>query len=214
MISFAVMIIKTAQFSCSYATVTKCPDSSWNEYAFIGRSNVGKSSLINYVTNYNDLAKVSSTPGKTQLINFFDINEAWYLVDLPGYGFAKVSKKDREIFDKMIRAYLKNRAQLQYVFVLVDSRIAPQKIDLEFINWLGEHGIPFAVVFTKKDVSRKRSAPKNIEAFKNAMLEQWEELPPMFETSAFNRVGKEDILAFIGANEKESAAIKKSKKIF
>jgi len=214
MISFAVMIIKTAQFSCSYATVTKCPDSSWNEYAFIGRSNVGKSSLINYVTNYNDLAKVSSTPGKTQLINFFDINEAWYLVDLPGYGFAKVSKKDREIFDKMIRAYLKNRAQLQYVFVLVDSRIAPQKIDLEFINWLGEHGIPFAIVFTKKDVSRKRSAPKNIEAFKNAMLEQWEELPPMFETSAFNRVGKEDILAFIGANEKESAAIKKSKKIF
>jgi GTP-binding protein len=214
MISFAIMIIKTAQFSCSYATVTKCPDSSWNEYAFIGRSNVGKSSLINYVTNYNDLAKVSSTPGKTQLINFFDINEAWYLVDLPGYGFAKVSKKDREIFDKMIRAYLKNRAQLQYVFVLVDSRIAPQKIDLEFINWLGEHGIPFAIVFTKKDVSRKRSAPKNIEAFKNAMLEQWEELPPMFETSAFNRVGKEDILAFIGANEKESAAIKKSKKIF
>jgi GTP-binding protein len=214
MISFAVMIIKTAQFTCSYATVTKCPDSSWNEYAFIGRSNVGKSSLINYVTNYNDLAKVSSTPGKTQLINFFDINEAWYLVDLPGYGFAKVSKKDREIFDKMIRAYLKNRAQLQYVFVLVDSRIAPQKIDLEFINWLGEHGIPFAIVFTKKDVSRKRSAPKNIEAFKNAMLEQWEELPPMFETSAFNRVGKEDILAFIGANEKESAAIKKSKKIF
>jgi len=214
MISFAVMIIKTAQFTCSYATVTKCPDSSWNEYAFIGRSNVGKSSLINYVTNYNDLAKVSSTPGKTQLINFFDINEAWYLVDLPGYGFAKVSKKDREIFDKMIRAYLKNRVQLQYVFVLVDSRIAPQKIDLEFINWLGEHGIPFAIVFTKKDVSRKRSAPKNIEAFKNAMLEQWEELPPMFETSAFNRVGKEDILAFIGANEKESAAIKKSKKIF
>ena len=214
MISFAVMIIKTAQFTCSYATVTKCPDSSWNEYAFIGRSNVGKSSLINYVTNYNDLAKVSSTPGKTQLINFFDINEAWYLVDLPGYGFAKVSKKDREIFDKMIRAYLKNRAQLQYVFVLVDSRIAPQKIDLEFINWLGEHGIPFAIVFTKKDVSRKRSAPKNIEAFKNAMLEQWEELPTMFETSAFNRVGKEDILAFIGANEKESAAIKKSKKIF
>jgi GTP-binding protein len=214
MISFAVMIIKTAQFTCSYATVTKCPDSSWNEYAFIGRSNVGKSSLINYVTNYNDLAKVSSTPGKTQLINFFDINEAWYLVDLPGYGFAKVSKKDREIFDKMIRAYLKNRLQLQYVFVLVDSRIAPQKIDLEFINWLGEHGIPFAIVFTKKDVSRKRSAPKNIEAFKNAMLEQWEELPPMFETSAFNRVGKEDILAFIGANEKESAAIKKSKKIF
>ena len=214
MISFAFMIIKTAQFTCSYATVTKCPDSSWNEYAFIGRSNVGKSSLINYVTNYNDLAKVSSTPGKTQLINFFDINEAWYLVDLPGYGFAKVSKKDREIFDKMIRAYLKNRVQLQYVFVLVDSRIAPQKIDLEFINWLGEHGIPFAIVFTKKDVSRKRSAPKNIEAFKNAMLEQWEELPPMFETSAFNRVGKEDILAFIGANEKESAAIKKSKKIF
>ncbi len=208
------MIIKTAAFSCSYATVTKCPDAKRNEYAFIGRSNVGKSSLINYVTNYNDLAKVSSTPGKTQLINFFDINESWNLVDLPGYGFAKVSKKDREIFSKMIKNYLSNRTQLQYVFVLIDSRIPPQKIDLEFISWLGENGIPFVIVFTKKDVSRKRSAPKNIEAFKEAMLEQWEELPAMFETSAFNRVGKEEILDFIGANEKESAAIAKANKLF
>ena len=166
------------------------------------------------MTNYNDLAKVSSTPGKTQLINFFDINESWNLVDLPGYGFAKVSKKDREIFSKMIKNYLSNRAQLQYVFVLIDSRIPPQKIDLEFISWLGENGIPFVIVFTKKDVSRKRSAPKNIEAFKEAMLEQWEELPPMFETSAFNRVGKEEILDFIGANEKESAAIAKANKLF
>jgi len=208
------MIIKTAAFSCSYATVTKCPDAKRNEYAFIGRSNVGKSSLINYVTNYNDLAKVSSTPGKTQLINFFDINESWNLVDLPGYGFAKVSKKDREIFSKMIKNYLSSRVQLQYVFVLIDSRISPQKIDLEFISWLGEKGIPFVIVFTKKDVSRKRSAPKNIEAFKEAMMEQWEELPAMFETSAFNRVGKEDILDFIGANEKESAAIAKANKLF
>lgn len=195
------MIIKTAKFTISSPSLSKCPIYKEREYAFIGRSNVGKSSLINYVTNHHGLAKVSTTPGKTQLINFFNINEAWYLVDLPGYGFAKVSKADRTKFDLMIKTYIKGRELLQYVFVLIDARIPPQKIDLEFINWLGENDIPFVIVFTKMDVSRKNETPKNIEAFKKILLEYWVELPPIFYTSSFNKVGKEEILKFIQENE-------------
>lgn len=195
------MIIKTAKFVISSPSLSKCPIYKEREYAFIGRSNVGKSSLINYITDHHGLAKVSTTPGKTQLINFFSINEAWHLVDLPGYGFAKVSKADRVKFDAMIKTYLKGRDQLQYVFLLIDARIPPQKIDLEFINWLGENDISFVIVFTKMDVSRKNETPKNIAAFKQILLESWVELPPLFYTSAFNKVGKEEILRLIAENE-------------
>jgi GTP-binding protein len=147
------------------------------------------------------LAKTSGRPGKTQLINHFVINDHWYLVDLPGYGFAKVSKADRTKFDQMIKTYIKGRELLQYVFLLIDARIPPQKIDLEFITWLGENDIPFAIVFTKMDVSRKNETPKNIDAFKKILLEYWVELPPIFYTSSFNKVGKEEILKFIQDNE-------------
>ena len=196
------MIIKTATFSISAPYLSMCPATKEKEYAFIGRSNVGKSSLINFLTNHHGLAKVSTTPGKTQLINYFNINESWYLVDLPGYGFAKVSKTEREKFDKVIKTYIKNREQLQYVFLLIDARIPPQKIDLEFVNFLGENAIPFVLVFTKMDVSRKNETPKNIAAFKKELSKDWEEVPPIFHTSSFNKTGKEEILAFIAANEK------------
>jgi GTP-binding protein len=191
------MIIHSAKFTASYPTVGQCPDKKMREYAFIGRSNVGKSSLINYVCNVNGLAKVSATPGKTQLLNYFLINDAWNLVDLPGYGYARVSKKSKAQFAAMIRNYLEKREQLRYVFVLIDSRIPPQKIDLEFIEWLGEKGIPFVIVFTKIDDVKQREVAKQTGAFKAAMLETWEELPPMFITSAAKRRGSEDILKFI-----------------
>lgn len=195
------MLVHTATFTISAPSLSKCPEHKQNEYAFIGRSNVGKSSLINYITNHKGLAKVSTTPGKTQLINFFHINESWYLIDLPGYGFAKVSKKDREKFDSMIKTYIRDRANLQYVFLLIDARIPPQAIDLDFAFWMGENSIPFVIVFTKMDESRKRDTPKNIAAFKKAMMEYWEELPPIFHTSSFEKVGKEAILQFIASNE-------------
>lgn len=181
----------------SNTDVAKLPATSLPEYAFIGRSNVGKSSLINMITDRNKLAKTSQTPGKTQLINHFIINENWYLVDLPGYGFAKASKKMKEQWEKMIKNYLAKRENLQCVMVLIDSRLEPQKIDLEFIGWLGEIGLPFVLIFTKSDKQSKGKTHANVEAFKKKMLEEWEELPAIFVTSAEERIGKEDILAFI-----------------
>lgn len=189
------MVIKTAQFVGSFPTIQQCPDSTLPEYAFIGRSNVGKSSLINLLTNRNELAKVSGTPGKTQSINYFKINDIWHLVDLPGYGYAKVSKKARERWEKMIRTYLVQREQLACIFVLIDARITPQKIDLEFVQWLGENGLPFAFIFTKID-DRKYKAV-NVEMFKKAILEHWEEMPPYFLTSAEKKRGREEVLAFV-----------------
>ncbi|MBL7787322.1 MAG: YihA family ribosome biogenesis GTP-binding protein [Chitinophagales bacterium] len=189
------MVIKTAQFIGSFPTIQQCPDTTLPEYAFIGRSNVGKSSLINLLTNRNELAKVSGTPGKTQSINYFKINDTWHLVDLPGYGYAKVSKKERERWEKMIRNYLLQREQLACIFVLIDARIAPQKIDLEFVQWLGEKGLPFAFIFTKTDDRKYKAA--NVEAFKKAILEHWEEMPPYFLTSAEKKRGREDVLAFV-----------------
>src|SRR5215207_7675651 len=178
------MIIKEAKFICSNTTVEKCPETLLPEYAFIGRSNVGKSSLINMLTNHKKLAKTSSFPGKTQLINHFMINNAWYLVDLPGYGWAKVSKESREKWSKMIRAYLQNRKNLACVFLLIDSRHEPQKPDLEFINQLGTMGVPFVLVFTKTDKQSAFKTNAAITAFKKKLAETWDELPLMFVTSS------------------------------
>lgn len=189
------MIIHSAEFVSSYVDWRKCPDSPLPEYAFIGRSNVGKSSLINTLTERNSLAKISNTPGKTQCINFFLINDAWHLVDLPGYGYAKTSKKNREIWLKFTKDYIKKRKQLQNVFLLIDARIPPQQIDLDFIIWMGENGIPFSIVFTKNDKPKKTT--KNIEAFKEVMLQLWEEMPVNFITSSVSKLGREDILNYI-----------------
>lgn len=186
-----------AVFIGSFVKEESCPKDLIPEYAFIGRSNVGKSSLINYITNQKDLAKVSATPGKTQTINFFKINDAWHLVDLPGYGYARISQSKREEWIKFIRYYLKNRKQLVTTFVLVDSRIAPQKIDLEFINWLGENGLPLAIIFTKNDKPKSPEAMKNIATFRKTLLENWEELPPMFVTSSERHIGKELVLEYV-----------------
>lgn len=192
------MIIKEAKFICSNTTAEKCPVTELPEYAFIGRSNVGKSSLINMLTGQSKLAKISSVPGKTQLINHFSINESWYLVDLPGYGWARVSKVSREKWRKMIRFYLQNRPNLACVFVLIDSRLEPQKIDLDFIMMLGELQVPFVLVFTKTDKQSSAKTEKNTALFLNKMKETWEELPPVFHTSAEKRIGREEILKFIG----------------
>lgn len=189
------MIIRSADFTCSYVDWKKCPDSKEPEYAFIGRSNVGKSSLINTLTERNGLAKTSNTPGKTQCINFFLINKEWYVVDLPGYGYAKTSKSNRELWFKFTKEYIKNREQLRTVFLLIDARIEPQKVDVDFANWLGENGIPFSIVFTKNDKPKKTLG--NIEKFKETLLEYWEELPQMFISSSVTNVGREDILAYI-----------------
>ena len=191
------MIIKTATFVVSNTKVSALPLPNMPEYAFIGRSNVGKSSLINMLVNQQGLAKTSQRPGKTQLINHFLINEKWYIVDLPGYGYAKVSKSSREKWEKFIRNYLTKRESLQCVFVLIDSRLEPQKIDLEFCSWLGECQIPFALVYTKAD---KQSAPKtdqNVAKFNKALLGWFEEVPPFFVTSAEKGQGKDQILQFI-----------------
>ena len=190
------MDIKTAEFSLSAPMVSMCPKDTKPEYAFIGRSNVGKSSLINMLTNNKKLAKTSSTPGKTLLINHFIINKEWYLVDLPGYGYAKRSKKEVDKLDQMIRGYILQREQLVNVFVLVDIRLEPQKIDLEFIEWLGLSSIPFAIVFTKAD-------KLTVEAYKNKLLETWEELPPMFLTSAEKKQGRDEVLDYIEQINKE-----------
>jgi GTP-binding protein len=190
-------MIKTITFLQSEVDWRKAPPPSLPEYAFIGRSNVGKSSLINMLANHKGIAKTSSKPGKTQTINHFLVNNAWYLVDLPGYGYAKISKTMREKWVKMIHDYLVLRENLQLVFVLIDARLEPQKNDLEFINSLGESGIPFALIFTKSDKLSALRVSQNVEAFKQAMLETWEALPSIFVSSAETAKGREEILDFI-----------------
>ena len=191
------MDIKKAEFVISAPVVSMCPQDSKPEYAFIGRSNVGKSSLINMLTNHKKLAKTSATPGKTLLINHFIINNEWYLVDLPGYGYAKRSKKEIDRLDQMIRGYILQREQLVNVFVLVDVRLEPQKIDLEFIEWLGLSSIPFSIVFTKADKLSVSKVSAKVEAYKKKLLETWEELPPIFLTSAEKRQGRDEVLDYI-----------------
>lgn len=191
------MTIKTAEFLVSSATVEQCPPSTLPEYAFIGRSNVGKSSLINMLTGHGRLAKTSSTPGKTVLINHFIINRQWHLVDLPGYGFAKRSKKQQEKFEQMISGYILRREQMTSLFVLIDIRHEPQRIDLEFIEWLGENGVPFAIIFTKADKLSRAKAGANVAAFMKKLEEQWEELPPHFVTSSETRQGRDELLQYI-----------------
>lgn len=191
------MIIKNISFLQCVVDWKKCPSPTLPEYAFIGRSNVGKSSLINMLANNDSLAKTSSKPGKTQTINHFIVDNSWYLVDLPGYGYANISKAMREKWAVMIRNYLLHRENLQLVFVLIDSRLEPQKIDIEFINKLGEDGIPFAIIYTKSDKISLTKAKKNIENFRNTLLEYWEELPRDFLSSAKSKLGKEEICNFI-----------------
>lgn len=191
------MNISSAIYLQSVVDWRKCPTGRFPEYAFIGRSNVGKSSLINMLTRHNGLAKTSSKPGKTQTINHFLINSNWYLVDLPGYGYASISKTMREKWTAMIDHYLALRPNLQLVFVLIDARLDPQKNDLEFINRLGENGIPFAIIFTKTDKVSKLKVSQNVEKFKEKMLETWEELPPFFLSSAEKGDGRDEILNYI-----------------
>ncbi|MFN4145694.1 MAG: ribosome biogenesis GTP-binding protein YihA/YsxC [Runella sp.] len=191
------MKIKNAVFVKSSSQWQQCPPPQRPEYAFIGRSNVGKSSLINALTGRNDLAKTSSKPGKTQVINHFLINDDWYLVDLPGYGYAKVSQTSRQQWAKMIDDYLMLRPNLVNIFVLVDLRIEPQKIDLEFMEKLGVSGLPFAIVFTKSDKLNATLIQKHLEAYQQKLLETWEELPPIFVTSSVSKTGTNDILATI-----------------
>ncbi len=191
------MKIKSAEFVISNSEVSKCPDSSLPEYAFIGRSNVGKSSLINMITSRKNLAKTSGRPGKTQLINHFLINESWHLVDLPGYGYARVSKMTKKTFQKFITAYFEKRKQMLCAFVLIDSRHNAQPIDLEFMQYLGEQGIPFCIIFTKADKLKPKALERNIEAYKGTMLEIWEEMPQYFTTSAESGFGKDEVLQYI-----------------
>lgn len=190
-------VIKSANFVISNSDVRKCPQDGKPEYAFIGRSNVGKSSLINMLTGRKKLAMTSATPGKTLLINHFVINDEWYLVDLPGYGYAKRSKTQSEKLQEIISSYVLGREQMTLLFVLVDSRHEPQKIDLEFIQWLGENGVPFAIVFTKADKLGKSILAGNIATYKRRLLEEWEELPPMFVTSSENGMGHDEVLQYI-----------------
>ena len=191
------MVIKSAKFEISNSDVSKCPAGTRHEYAFIGRSNVGKSSLINMLTNHSGLAKTSQTPGKTMLINHFLINNEWYIVDLPGYGNASRGKESREQLKVIIESYILRREQMTNLFVLVDSRHKPQKIDLEFMQWLGENGVPFSIVFTKLDKLGLNVGKANIGTYKQVLLEQWEELPPIFVTSSVDGRGREDLLAYI-----------------
>ncbi|MEM1408163.1 MAG: ribosome biogenesis GTP-binding protein YihA/YsxC [Bacteroidota bacterium] len=191
------MNIIKSEFVTSSANINQCPKEELPEFAFIGRSNVGKSSLINMLTDRKALAKVSSKPGKTQLINHFIINESWYLVDLPGYGWAKVAKTEKAKWGVMIHDYLLERQGLVNLFVLVDSRLEPQKIDVEFINWLGEKQIPFAIVFTKADKQSKNKTESNIAKYRRFLKNYWEELPPIFTTSSFKKEGRDEVLNFI-----------------
>ena len=191
------MIVRKAEFLQSNTKIDKLPYANKPEYAFIGRSNVGKSSLINMLTNKKQLAKTSSTPGKTITINHFLINEEWYLVDLPGYGFAQRSKKDREAWKVMLDNYIKGRKNLISMFVLVDSRIEPQKIDLEFISHLGELQMPFGIIFTKVDKIKEAELQRNVQVYKDKLAEEWEELPPIFITSSEKEIGKDDVLNYI-----------------
>lgn len=181
----------------SNSQVAKCPKDRLPEYAFIGRSNVGKSSLINMLTNCKNLAKTSGRPGKTQLINHFKIDDRWFLVDLPGYGYARVSKTTKQVFQRFITDYFEQREQLVSAFVLVDIRHEPQKIDVEFMQWLGERAIPFAIIFTKADKLKPQAIERNVAAYKETLLEWWEEFPPYFITSAQNKTGKEELTQYI-----------------
>ena len=191
------MVIKSAEFVISNSRVEKCPTTGLPEYAFIGRSNVGKSSLINMLTARKGLAMTSQKPGKTQLINHFIINDAWHLVDLPGYGYARLGKDSRDSLRRMIEDYVLERKELVLLFVLLDCRHDPQKIDLEFIQWLGEEGVPFALVFTKADKLSKGRLAANVEAYKAKLREEWEELPPIFVTSSEERMGRDELLGYI-----------------
>jgi len=191
------MEIKSAEFVISNTDYRKCPESKLPEYAFIGRSNVGKSSLINMLCNRNGLAMTSSKPGKTLLINHFIINNNWHLVDLPGYGFATAGKSMREKLKDMIENYIIHREQLICLFLLIDSRLEPQKIDMEFMEWLGENGIPFSIVFTKLDKMSTVRAKESLKAYQDKLKEQWEELPPIFATSSEKRVGRDELLDYI-----------------
>lgn len=198
------MQIKNVAFVKSSAELSQCPDPSLPEYAFIGRSNVGKSSLINMLTNKKRLAKTSGTPGKTQLINHFIVDESWYLVDLPGYGYARLSKDKRKTFSKLISTYLEKRKNLVCVFMLIDSRHSPLKNDLEFLEWLGKNQVPFIIVFTKIDKLSSSQLNKNMQAYKNELMKSWEELPKSIATSSTTATGREEILQLI---EKTNAAI-------
>jgi len=190
-------MMKKAEFVMSNSQVAKCPKDRLPEYAFIGRSNVGKSSLINMLTNCKNLAKTSGRPGKTQLINHFKIDDRWFLVDLPGYGYARVSKTTKQVFQRFITDYFEQREQLVSAFVLVDIRHQPQKIDVEFMQWLGERAIPFAIIFTKADKLKPQAIERNVATYKEALLEWWEEFPPYFVTSAQNKTGKEELTQYI-----------------
>lgn len=191
------MEIKSAEFICSNTNVNKCPDPDMPEYAFIGRSNVGKSSLVNMLTLRKELAKTSGKPGKTRLINHFKIDNSWYLVDLPGYGFAKMSKSEKEILTKIIESYILKRRNLCCVFVLIDSRHEPLEIDMNFFEWLAENSIPFSIVFTKSDKLSSTQLRINIENYKNKLNEVWSELPKMIVTSSVNKSGREEVLNYI-----------------
>ena len=204
------MVIKTAEFLMSNSEVSKCPKDILPEYAFIGRSNVGKSSLINMLTNHKNLAKTSGRPGKTQLINHFLINKNWFLVDLPGYGYARVSKSSKKKFQRFITDYFEERQQLALAFVLVDIRHEPQKIDLDFLEYMGESGIPFSIIFTKADKLKPKVIERNVEAYMQKLLETWEETPHYFITSSTSAVGRDDVLAHIDATNDEMNALRKN----
>jgi GTP-binding protein len=201
------MHIKSAEFVMSNQDVAKCPNTNIPEYAFIGRSNVGKSSLINMLTERKSLAKTSGRPGKTQLINHFIINKNWHLVDLPGYGYARVSKSTKKVFQKFITAYFEKRKQLVSAFVLVDIRHTPQSIDLEFMQWLGGNMIPFSIIFTKADKLKPKAIESHVEVYKEVLLETWEEMPNYFVTSASKKIGRDDVLNYIASINNQLNAI-------
>jgi len=202
------MLIKTAEFLMSNSEVAKCPKDLLPEYAFIGRSNVGKSSLINMITNHKNLAKTSGRPGKTQLINHFLINKNWFLVDLPGYGYAKVSKTAKKKFQKFITDYFEKRQQLVFAFVLVDIRHEPQKIDLEFMEWMGNNRIPFSIIFTKADKLKPKAIERHVDDYLQELLKTWEETPSYFITSSSSAVGRDELLQFIDDTNNEINALK------
>lgn len=204
------MIIKTAEFIMSNSEVAKCPKDTLPEYAFIGRSNVGKSSLINMLTNHKNLAKTSGRPGKTQLINHFLINKNWFLVDLPGYGYARVSKTSKKKFQRFITDYFEERQQLVLAFVLVDIRHEAQKIDLEFMEYMGENGIPFSIIFTKADKLKPKAIERNVAAYLQELLKTWEETPKYFVTSSASAVGRDEVLNEIDSTNQQMNALKQN----